>query len=131
MGRLFTSPEAKATREWLRNHFDPYPHGIKKIYKERRSGEIHIRLEETLDLELLKNVIKGHGLEPEITEDREGTRVLNVYNIIEEDGEVITKSLHSVFREQKDIGMGIDPVQEESVKSRLVFVCDYLRGKYQ
>lgn len=130
MGRLFTSKAAKATKEWLRNQYEAYPQGIQKVYKQRRSDKIHVRLKEPLDIGYLTNIVEGHGFEFELTQDN-GTNVLQVYDVIEEDGTLITKTLNSVFREQRDVSIGTNPVQDNSVHPRLVLTCDYLRGKYR
>lgn len=129
MGRLFRSKAAKATAKWLRDHYAGYPDGVSKVYKARRSGDIHVRLDDPLDVEFLEHIVAGHGYTPELTED-DGTKVLNVYDVIESNETVVTKSLNSVFRQERDVTIGADPLQGDSVHPRLVFVCDYLRGKY-
>lgn len=130
MGRLFRREEVEATRKWLQNHFDSYPDGIEKVYEGYANEGIHIKLDHPLDVEFLVDIVQGHGYVAELERDEDDTRVLNVYTEIYDDGQDVARSLQTVFREQSDIVVASNPVQGQSVHNRLLFLTDYLRGKF-
>ena len=130
MGRLFKSEEAKATKEWLQNHYEEYPRGVKKILDDPHTKSVYVQLEAQIDIDILEQVSIKHGLNTEITRDKDGTKVLNIYSVIEDGGCIVTKNLQSVFREEQEIDLGINPVEDQSPHPRLVLISDYLRRKY-
>jgi hypothetical protein len=129
MNLPFRSAAVTETKKWLRDHFNSYPRGIGRVYEQRRSGEVHVSLEDPLDIDYLKRIAEAHGYDTDLSTD-DGTAVLNLYDVIEDGGTVVTKTLDTVFREQRDVSIGSTPVHGTDIHPRLLLVCDYLRGKY-
>lgn len=130
MGLLFKSGNAKAAREWLKNHYSAYPEGIDKLYSPWRSSTVLVKLEEPLDVELLSSIIDEHDLVAEVSQEPDGTNILNIYNVIEDQGQIITKSLRSVFRGGTEVEISENPISGQSPHPRLVFLTEYLNEKY-
>lgn len=126
---VFTPPQVGRARDWLQSSYSAYPRGVAAFNKDDETEEVSIVLSEPVHLETLSVLSENEGFRTTVSHGDDES-YLSVYDDQDVGGGMSRHQLIATFTTNKVQSLGLDPVTEYQIDSRIVLLRKYLEVRY-